>query len=78
MSEKRNQSMVQWIVAAAVALPLLYVLSSGPMQTIAFRRHTSLLSVPGRPGAVIAETAVEMGIWWPRVYAPLWWVSEQS
>jgi hypothetical protein len=78
MSDQRKQSVVPWIIVTAVVIPLLYILSSGPMQTIAFRKHTLHASAPGISGAVMAETIVDMGFWWPTVYAPLWWVSEQS
>ena len=77
MSDARKQSVVPWIVATLVAFALLYVLSSGPMITLAWRsRMTIHATTPGGP--VQAETAVDLGQWWPTVYAPLWWASEQA
>jgi hypothetical protein len=77
MSENRKPGMVPWIVVTAAAVPLLYVLSSGPMITLAWRSRTTIhATTPGGP--VQAETAIDPGRWWLKVYGPLWWASEQT
>src|SRR5262245_51428206 len=66
-----------WAIGFAVVLPLLYVLSSGPMLTLAWRSHLTI--IPTTPdGPVEALATLDQGAWWPTVYAPLWWVSEKS
>lgn len=42
MSDQRKKTVRRRIVIAAIALPLLYILSSGPTQTLAFSRHYSI------------------------------------
>lgn len=64
-----------WGVAALALLPVLYVLSSGPTQTVAFRRHVTHHIDSGR---VQARAVTDMGAWWPIVYAPLIWAEDQS
>jgi hypothetical protein len=66
-----------WIVALLIGLPVLYVVSSGPMQTVAFRAHVSYLPVLGST-SMAGVSDIDMGRWWPSLYAPLLWVSEQS
>jgi len=65
------------IVVAAIAIPVLYVLSSGPALSLAFTWHqpTVLDDGDGNLGVTIN---LDEGPWWPVVYAPLQWVSEQS
>ena len=63
-------------VAAAVALPFMYLLSSGPMQTVAFRRHVSYIT--DSRGRVVAGARIDPGRWWPKVYAPLWRAADES
>lgn len=73
MSEIRKSSL-RWIGTAFVMLLLFYVLSSGPMQTVAFRRHiTSTATSSGGSGNVGIEISYfdDQGAWWPKVYAPL-------
>ncbi len=75
MSEERKP-LWPWIVAVLVGLPVLYVLSSGPMQTVAFRRYTAHAVGGSRIGHSL--TATKRGDWWPKVYAPLLWAADQS
>jgi hypothetical protein len=80
MSDERKMRVWPWIAALLIGLPVLYVLSSGPTQTVAFRSHVSYLPVlaSSGPGSMAAVSDIDMGRWWPGVYAPLLWVSEQS
>jgi len=62
-----------WIAALLIGLPVLYLLSSGPMQTVAFQRTETV-----HPRTKSVTTSwVKRGRWWPRVYAPLVWASSQ-
>ncbi len=74
----RRERWAKWAAMGLVALPGLYALSSGPMVTLAFRAHTTL--TPGPPlgsNVVTATTSKDPGVWWPQVYAPLLWASDQ-
>ncbi len=63
---------VKWTAVAAIVVPVIYILSSGPMRTVAFRRHVTSSVIPGRSdGARSSETTIDPGVWWPRAYAPL-------
>jgi hypothetical protein len=73
MSDKRKSRTWRWIVAALVGLPVLYLLSSGPMHGVAFR-NASLVGFDPDGSAVLAPADG----WWPKAYAPLIWASEQS
>lgn len=68
-----------WMVAAALLVPALYVLSSGPTRTLAFRRHMTTVGTStdgsGRIG-VDVSLFDDHGVWWPKVYAPLVMLSE--
>lgn len=79
MSNKRP--VWTWIVATLFALPLLYVLSSGPLRTVAFRRFSTHSFVgtctTGTGAPLTAGSIVLWGPWWPRIYQPLFWASEQ-
>jgi hypothetical protein len=77
MTEEQKKPGCPWMVALLVGLPLLYVLSSGPMQTVAFRCHVTHSPDPAGSRAMIAESAVDPGVWWPTFYAPLWWAADQ-
>ncbi len=66
--------MLPWVAALLVLLPVLYVLSSGPMQTVAFR-NTGIIFV-GSGEAVVYRR--EKGNWWPKIYAPVTWASKHS
>jgi hypothetical protein len=61
----------------AVALPLLYVLSSGPALSLAFTWHQPTVHDNG-DGDLGITINLDEGPWWPVVYAPLQWVSEQT
>jgi hypothetical protein len=65
------------ILIAAVAIPVLYVLSSGPALSYAFTWHQPTLHDDG-DGNLGVTINLDEGPWWPVVYAPLQWVSEQS
>lgn len=56
-------------IVIVIVLLVLYVLSSGPTQMIAFR------SLPG-PGRGL-PASVDLGKWWPKVYAPLVWMVDE-
>jgi len=68
-----------WTFAIVIGVPALYVLSSGPMQTVAFRSHVLGVAPPASPGSagLVTSRFVEMGEWWPVVYGPLLWASDQ-
>jgi hypothetical protein len=61
----------------AIAVPLLYVLSSGPALSLAFTWHQPTVQDNG-DGDLGVTINLDEGPWWPVVYAPLQWVSEQS
>jgi hypothetical protein len=65
------------ILAIASALFLLYVLSSGPALSLAFTWHQPTVHDNG-DGDLGVTINLDEGPWWPVVYAPLQWVSEQS
>ena len=73
---RRNNISWSSIVVAAIALPMLYVLSSGPMLIVAFRHN--ITNTSDEFGRFISIDHVDAGVWWPQAYAPLVWVSEQS
>jgi hypothetical protein len=76
MDNERRKSFGLWVLVAVIAMPLVYVLSSGPMQTATFRRYvTHHRTAPGR---VQARAAIDPGHLWPKVYAPLIWASDQT
>jgi hypothetical protein len=54
-------------------MPLLYVLSSGPMHGMAFRNASIIGYDPD--GTILLS---EPDDWWPKVCAPLVWASERS
>lgn len=72
----RRERWAKRTAAALVGLSVLYVLSSGPMQCVAFRSRRTHVNELSGPGMMI-ET-IETGFWWPAAYAPLLWASEQS
>ena len=78
MTDERKHPIAPWILAAALALPFLYVLSSGPMQMLAFRSHVTVAPAPAPAGGLAATCEIDVGVWWPIVYAPLLWVSDQE
>ena len=64
-----------WIVALLIGLPVLYVLSSGPLRTVAFRDRPILLSEQRFTSS--STRVIDRGPWWPIVYAPLVWASNE-
>lgn len=74
--ERRKRDWPVWFGVAMAILPVLYVLSSGPMQTVAFRGHVT--QVGSAPGPIGVDLNIDPGTWWPRVYAPLLWASDKS
>lgn len=66
----------RFLVIAAV-LCVLYILSSGPALTLAFTWHQPTVKDNG-DGDLGVTINLDEGPWWPVVYAPLQWVSEQS
>jgi hypothetical protein len=54
---------------------LLYVLSSGPTQPLAYASHQQTIHDGGRD--VVADFILVRGEWWQTVYAPLIWESDQ-
>jgi hypothetical protein len=68
----------RWAKRTAVGLACLvglYVFSSGPMRLVACRRHVS--HVTDSLDRVQAISHIDPGVWWPKVYAPLDWASDQ-
>jgi hypothetical protein len=65
------------ILVAAIAVPVLYVLSSGPALSFAFTWHQPTVHDEG-DGDLGVTINLDEGPWWPVVYAPLQWASEQS
>lgn len=74
MSEERKPFW-PWIVALLLGVPVLYMLSSGPMQILAFRRTEERTLLSG--GTVSVIYVDDQGACWPKVYAPLVWASQQ-
>jgi hypothetical protein len=62
-------------VALLIGLQVLYVLSSGPMQILACHRTEETTLLKG--GGVSIIFVDHRGTWWPKVYAPLVWASQQ-
>jgi hypothetical protein len=75
--DDRKTPLWLWIVALLIGLPVVYVASSGPTQSLAFRSR--IVTIPVPPDSLIgyAEIVVDQGRGWPRVYAPLLWASEE-
>jgi hypothetical protein len=59
-------------MAAIVVLPVLYVLSSGPLHGVAFRDASIVGFDPD--GIIVLYKPDD---WWAKVYAPLIWASER-
>jgi hypothetical protein len=75
MSEQRK-SVWPWIASLLIGVPILYVVSSGPMQTVAFRNRITKFQED--PDHVTMRSYVDIGAFWPKAFAPLIWASEQS
>jgi hypothetical protein len=76
MKHQQKRSGRRRILVAAIAIPVLYVLSSGPALSCAFTWHQPTVHDDG-DGDLGVTINLEEGPWWPVVYAPLQWVSEQ-
>ena len=78
MSDELKRPLWPWTVAVLVVVPVLYVLSSGPMRSLAFRsiplRNLDGTTDHSMGGPVLIR---DEGMCWPIAYAPLVWVSEQ-
>lgn len=72
----RRERWAKWTAVGLAGLFILYVLSSGPMQMVAFKSHQTTVQ-PGN-GPVQATVAIDCGAWWPAVYAPLVWASQHA
>jgi hypothetical protein len=77
VKQPQKQSSRRRILIATVAIPVLYVLSSGPALSFAFTWHQPTMHDDGQ-GNLGVTINLDEGPWWPVVYAPLQWVSEQS
>jgi hypothetical protein len=69
----RRERWAKWTAVAVVALPVLYVLSSGPTQMLAFKRTQITIQWPTKPDKVLDVYEDQQGEWWNRLYAPLIW-----
>lgn len=77
MHERRKSGLAFWVTVVALVLAL-YILSSGPMQVLAFREVTNpTMDIRGFVPRSRPRTIVHRGVWWPRIYAPLDWISRQ-
>lgn len=72
--QKNWSKRTKWNIAVLVILPTLYVLTSGPMRTVAIHRQ----GVYSTDGALIAETIgnENSAYRWSMFYAPLTWISQ--
>src|SRR5438094_5140 len=72
--QKNWSKRTKWTIAVLLTLPTLYVLSSGPMQTVAIHRQ----GIYSTDGELITETiANEKSAYrWQMFYAPLTWISQ--
>jgi hypothetical protein len=77
MKHRQKKASRRRIIVAAIALSLIYVLSSGPTQMLAFTWDHARYEDDG-DGNFELSVDVHQGPWWPTVYAPLQWMSEQS
>ena len=75
MNDKRKQGWSTWILAAILIL-VLYVLSSGPSQSLALSGQI-IASAPDSLGRVGVGIDVAYGPWWPKICAPLRWGAGQ-
>jgi hypothetical protein len=65
MSDDRHRPIWPCIVALLIGLPVIYVLSSDPMQSVAFHRR---VVVSTSHMHVERERFLIVGEWWPRVF----------
>jgi hypothetical protein len=76
MKERPKKWTRRRLLIAAVVVPLFYVLSSGPMASLAFSRDVWIH--PIGDNADVAEVITHRGMWWPKIYAPLLWMTDYS
>jgi hypothetical protein len=68
----------RWAKLTAVGLAGLvglYVFSSGPTRLVSCRKHVG--HITDSLDRVQAFTRIDEGIWWPKIFAPLKWVSDR-
>jgi len=72
----KNSRQFRFAVLALAILPVLYVLSSGPVRSFTWNvSRTHVDTAPGSPAQSIV--AIHIPDWWVTVYALLWWVATQ-
>lgn len=76
MDANRKRPLWVWAIAFILALPVLYVLSSGPMISVAGRRHVYHKKLAN--GRITAHTIKDPGAFWVTFYTPLVWSANQS
>jgi hypothetical protein len=77
MSNKRSRPRRRWIIAAVVLLAL-YVLSSGPTYAMTITFHDVASASEDADGPPGVNLDMDPAPWWPKIYAPLVWVAQQS
>ena len=76
----RRERWTKWTAVALAVMPMMYILSSGPMTMVAVQSrvtHTPTV-LPDGTSAVTASSETSFGLWFPIAYAPLFWGSEQA
>jgi hypothetical protein len=77
MKHQPNWSRRRRMLVTAIAIPALYVLSSGPALSFAFTWRQPTVHDEG-DGNLGVTVNLDEGPWWPVVYAPLQWIAEQT
>lgn len=80
MSKERKKLVWPWIVTVMISLPVLYVLSSGPMRMVMMRmKSEGPVSASTTDGATveIVEWSYCDGSRWLAFYRPLVWASQR-
>ncbi len=74
----RRERWAKWTAAALALTPVLYVVSSGPVKSVVYRRHVTHAStiLPDGTTGIIATCKQSYGNWFPLAYAPLLSASE--
>jgi hypothetical protein len=67
-----------WIVALLIGLSFVYVMSSGPSQTLACRYRFEYSILGGGFGQPTEQRILDRGRWWPKIFAPLVWAAEKK
>ena len=74
MSTEHKRSPWLLMVAIVIGIPVIYVLSSGPMISLAGRRQVLFKKLPdGRHSAVTLKN-----VFWETLYAPLVWSADRK